>query len=150
MIPGIEIGEITASATHPLRRLVLRDGAADAVVDWVGDDDPSTVHLGATADGRIVCVSTWSAVPDPHAPGVESTRLRGMAADPAFVGRGIGRSILDAGIERARSAGSRRVWADARVTALGFYERAGMTVSGPVFVTEATGVPHRHVHIDLT
>ncbi len=149
MTPDFEIHEVTSAQTHDLRRRVLRDGAADAVVDWAGDDDASTVHLGATIDGRIVGISTWTSMPDPHAPEIESIQLRGMAADPAFAGQGIGRSLFDAGIEHARSAGSQRVWANARVTALGFYERGGMTVSGPAFVTEATGLPHRHVHIDL-
>lgn len=150
MTSDIEIREITAAQTHDLRRRILRDGAADAVVEWVGDDDASTVHLGVTVDERIVGISTWSAAPDPQAPDVRAIQLRGMATDPAFAGQRLGRTLLDAGFGRARAAGSVRVWANARVTAVGFYVRAGMTVSGPVFVTEATGLPHRHVHVDLT
>ncbi|MEP1122361.1 MAG: GNAT family N-acetyltransferase [Ilumatobacter sp.] len=150
MTPHVEIHEIISARTHDLRRRVLRDGAADAVVDWVGDHDDSTVHLGAVVGGQLVGISTWSAVPDPHATDLPSIQLRGMATDPAFAGQGLGRSLLDAGFGRARSAGPVRVWANARVTALEFYTRAGMVASGPVFVTEATGLPHRHVHIDLS
>lgn len=149
MTPAVEIREITSAQTHDLRRRVLRDGAADASVEWPSDDEATTVHLGAVIDEQIVGVSTWSTAPDPHAPELESVQLRGMATDPAGAGQGIGRALLDAGVRRSTDAGAQRVWANARVTALGFYERAGMIVSGAVFVTEATGLPHRHVHLDL-
>ena len=149
MTGGIDVLGITAEQTHDLRRRVLRDGAADADVRWVGDDDDGTVHLGAVLDAQLVAVSTWLVARDPLAPALHSVQLRGMATDPAHVGRGVGRALHDAGLRRAAHDGADRVWANARVTALAFYERAGMTVSGPVFVTEATGLPHRHVHVDL-
>lgn len=147
--PGVDIEEISASQTHALRRRVLRDGVPDALVEWEGDDEPTTVHLGAIVDDRIVAISTWLVAPDPVAPLLRSVQLRGMATDPRSTGRGLGRALLDVGLRRARSDGHDRVWANARVTALGFYEGAGLTVSGPIFETPSTGLPHRHVHIDL-
>jgi GNAT superfamily N-acetyltransferase len=146
---GVSIEEISASQTHALRRRVLRDGVSDAVVEWEGDDEPTTVHLGAVVDDRIVAISTWLVAPDPIVPLLRSVQLRGMATDPRWIGRGLGRALLDAGLRRARRDGHDRVCANARVTALGFYEAAGLTVSGPVFETASTGLPHRHVHIDL-
>ncbi|MGB3735836.1 MAG: GNAT family N-acetyltransferase [Ilumatobacter sp.] len=149
MTPDITIGDITAVDTHDLRRRVLRDGAADAVVEWVGDDEPATVHLGATAGGQIVAISTWLDAPDPLVPDVRSRQLRGMATDPTRTGRGLGRMLLTTGLQRATAEDFDRVWANARVTALGFYESAGWTVTGPVFETAVTGLAHRHVHVDL-
>lgn len=149
MTPDITVVEVTAADTHDLRRQVLRDGVTDAVTEWNGDDDPTTIHLGVMIDGRVVAISTWLVAPDPIAPDHESVQLRGMATAPTMAGRGLGRALLDAGVERASDAGCDRIWADARVTALGFYETAGWTITGPVFATAVTGLPHRHVHIEL-
>ncbi len=144
-----DVRQITAPETHDLRRLVLRNGAVDAMVVWDGDDEPETEHLGVFADGRIVAISTWLVRPDPIAPGRSALQLRGMAADPTQMGMGLGRALLRAGLQRARHSGRDRVWANARLTALGFYESEGWEVSGPVFDTPMTGLPHRHAHRDL-
>jgi len=147
--PGVRIQDIAGDRTHALRREVLRNGVSDAAVAWDGDDDPTTFHLSAVVADRIVAISTWLVASDPIAPLLRSIQLRGMATEPESIGQGLGRALLDAGLERARSNGHDRVWANARVTALGFYEAAGMIVSGPVFDTASTGLAHRHVHIDL-
>lgn len=143
------IGPITSAETHDLRRRVLRAGTVNAIVKWHGDDEATTVHLGASVDGRIVAISTWLVTPDPVSPELRSMQLRGMATDPASSGRGLGRTLLRTGLERAEADGFERVWANARITALGFYEAAGWTTTGPAFDTSATGLPHRHVHLDL-
>ena len=143
------VREIRSPDTHDLRRRVLRDGSAEAQVAWDGDDDARTTHLAVSSDGRITAISTWLVTPDPIAPVLDSVQLRGMATDPVASGRGLGRALLESGVTRARSAGRDRVWANARLTALGFYERAGWTTTGAVFHTEVTGLPHRHVHLDL-
>ena len=149
MTADVVISEISAADTHELRRAILRDGAADALVEWPGDSASTTAHLGAVVDGRVVAISTWLVAPDPAAPDRGSVQLRGMATDTTMAGRGLGRALLDAGIGRASRHGHDRVWANARVTALGFYEAAGWTAAGPTFATAVTGLPHRHVHIDL-
>jgi GNAT superfamily N-acetyltransferase len=131
--------EITAADTHDLRRRILRDGEPEAVVDWDGDSDHGTFHLGIRDDtGAIVAISTWLRQPP-------ATQLRGMATDPAWAGRGLASGLLDAGIERCRARGDHVIWANARVTAVGFYERAGFTVVGAAFETADTGLPHREV-----
>lgn len=149
MIDRDSVVEIAARDTHDLRRRVLRDGSPNAQVIWDGDDLADTMHLAVPIDGRIVAISTWLVAPDPIAPPLDSIQLRGMATDPIVAGRGLGRALLDAGSSRAKAAGRERLWANARVTALGFYERAGWTTMGAIFHTAETGLPHRHVHLDL-
>lgn len=137
--------EITTVQTHELRRRVLRDGDAAAEVDWPGDDEPTTLHLGIEHRGRIVAISTWLRRPEPDGGERRATRLRGMATDPGHTGRGLAGVLLADGIERCRVRGDAVIWANARVTALGFYERAGFEVLGPEFRTAETGLPHRRV-----
>lgn len=141
--------EIAAEQTHDLRRRVLRAGRTDTPLDWDGDHEATTFHLGVLVDGRIVAISTWLARHDPIAPERTAMQLRGMATAPDVVGQGAGSALLRDGTTRARSAGYDRIWANARIGALDFYIGAGWTVTGPVFHTEATDIPHRHVHLDL-
>jgi hypothetical protein len=41
------------------------------------------------------------------------------------------------------------LWAKARDTAVGFYERLGMHAEGDGYVTPDTGLPHHTVILDL-
>ena len=150
MSTAFEIEQIRAEDTHDLRRRVLRDGDPKAVVEWAGDDAVTTTHLGAVdPDGAIIGISTWILTPDPELPGAIGAQLRGMATDSQTMGFGVGRAILDAGIERHRELGFDLIWAEARVSALGFYERAGFVAVSNVFDTAATGLPHRRVRFEL-
>jgi len=140
---------IDAADTHRLRHLVLRDGALGADLDWDDDHDERTLHLGIRIVDAVVAVSSWTRSAWEHEPDRVAVQLRGMATDPNHAGSGLGTTLLQAGIEHARSVGAHVVWANARVTALGFYERSGFTVTGDVFLTPATGLPHRLVHVRL-
>lgn len=144
------VTSITTTDTHDLRRRVLRDDDPHADLAWTQDDDPGTEHLGVRLpDGTIVAISTWLQSSCPGRPGESSMQLRGMATDPAHHGHGHGSALLRSGIERARTAGRTLIWANARVSALDFYERAGFTLTGPVFTTADTGLPHRLVILNL-
>ncbi len=66
--------------------------------------------------------------------------LRAMAVHSDFQGRGLGREILAFAERLARDAGFRRVDTNARVTARGFYEKAGFAADGDLFTADA--VPH--------
>ena len=135
---------IDATDTHDLRRRVLRSGISNTVLVWPGDDEVTTLHLGIRDEhGAVVAISTWLARPAPN--GEVATQLRGMATDPERLGRGLAGALLVAGASAATSRGHHVVWANARVSALGFYERAGWTAQGPVFHTADTGLPHRVV-----
>lgn len=139
--------EIDAPAAHDLRYRVLRVGTPSSVVDFAEDRLDTTFHLGVVIDDRIVAISTWIDRPSPDAPGVSGVQLRGMATDPAaeFRGRGYGSLVLRAGIERAASAGVEVVWANARDSALAFYEAHGFHVSSEPFITDDTQLPHHRI-----
>ena len=56
-----------------------------------------------------------------------------MATAPDARGRGLGAALLAACLHHARDRGGRRVWCNARVTAEGFYLRAGFVAEGARF-----------------
>jgi len=150
MTPSIR--DIDVADTHVLRRAVLRDGTASDAVVFDGDDEPSTVHLGAFVDGRLVGISTWvdrDWPGRPGHPGRPARQLRGMATDPDHRTRGCGAALLDAGIERCRASGATTIWARARVTVLDFYLHRGFVPVGDAYVDATTEIWHRDVILDL-
>jgi thiamine transport system ATP-binding protein len=147
--PVIEIAEIAAADTHPLRRSVLRDGTPSDVVTFDGDDLVTTFHLGCRRDGDLVSIATWMRVAYPDRPADAAFQLRGMATDPTSQGTGIGEALLLAGLQRCRDEGATLVWARARDTALGFYERHGFEAVGLGYVDLTTQLPHHDVIREL-
>jgi GNAT superfamily N-acetyltransferase len=135
----------------PLRHAVLRPGRP--VSYSVYSEDEGAVHIGAWDDDMLVGCAT--VFPQPWA-GSDSApaesaawRLRGMAIDPARQGTGVGRLVLAEAIAAAREGGASLLWANARTSALGFYERMGWRVVGEEFIASDSGLPHKPMLIDL-
>jgi ribosomal protein S18 acetylase RimI-like enzyme len=80
----------------------LRDvaGRADGAEVWVAVD-------GAAVLGTV----TWPGIGSPHRElaADDEAEFRMLAVDPSVQGRGVGRALLDAVVDRARSEGFRRV-----------------------------------------
>lgn len=135
-------------ATYDLRRRVLRQHLPGSAVANPQDRLPGTRHLAVTDEaGAVVAVATVFPEATPHRPGARSLRLRGMAVDPVHRGRGAGRLLLDAVVERARCDSFEVVWGNGRDSALDFYTRHGWRVVGEGFV--ALELPHHVVVADL-
>lgn len=146
----LRVVELLAEQTHDLRRRVLRSGTPSSDVSFPEDGWPGTVHLGALVGDSVVGTSTWITSAWADAPERAAVQLRGMATEPALQGHGIGAVLVQAGLDRAAAAGAELAWANARDSALGFYERTGWTVVGDGFVSMATALPHHAVVIELT
>lgn len=122
-----------------LRNRVLRPGKPRAAAYFPGDDLPRTRHYGALRDGRVVgCASfMWSELD-----GQPAWQLRAMASDPDCKGQGVGRVLLETALsDVTRDSGVRQFWCNARVSALGFYEKLGWTICSDEFDIPEIG-PH--------
>ncbi|MCE9622732.1 MAG: GNAT family N-acetyltransferase [Actinomycetia bacterium] len=139
---AVEVVELSAEETHPLRLAVLRHDTPTKEVSFAEDSDPGALHLGLRVAGELVAVSTW--IPRPHndQPAIQ---LRGMATARQLQGTGLGGKLLEAGCQRATTTGARLVWARARDTALDFYMRHGFEVEGAGFIDATTNLPHHLV-----
>lgn len=141
--PAVTVGQVPFELSRPLRMAVLRPGEPPDRLMYPAEADPTTAHVAALdAQGEVLSVG--SVMPDPHPrdPHPGDWRLRGMATRADMRGTGLGASVLACCEAHARRQGARRLWCNARVGAVTFYERAGMRVEGELFEIPGIG-PHR-------
>lgn len=137
----VTVEESDVDTTYPLWRDVLRDGRP---VERLADPS-GTFHLAARMlSGQLAGVVRFSPAPCPWRAARAPWQLRGMATDPAARGIGAGRALLAEGLARVEALGGDLVWCDARVPAVGFYERMGFTV-----VTEQFDKPEGGPHVGM-
>lgn len=143
------VRRLSLEESKPVRLDVLRRGTPSREANYDGDDEPSSVHIGAEVAGIVVATSTWLVVPWQNDESAIAVQLRGMAVSDQMQNTGVGRALIEAGVEHARSLGARYIWAKARDSAIYFYERCGFVVVGDEFVEPASGMPHHLVVLDL-
>lgn len=146
----VDLGRLSPEVLD-LRARILRAGLDPSTAHFPGDDDPLAIHALARRGTRAVGVG--SLLPEPLE-GVPGYRVRGMAVEQDYRGRGVGARILQHLLQVAheatgtqeesvtsRSTSVTPVWCHARVAARSLYERHGFEVVGEVFVIEGIG-PH--------
>ena len=147
MTDTVRVDEVPPEVTYDLRGAVLRPNGGE--ITWAGDEDPATFHLAAMLEARVVGVVRFSPAPCPWRPLARSAwQLRGMATEAAVRGSGAGRAMAEDGLRRVVERGGDVVWCDARVSAVGFYERMGFTVVTEEYDKPGIG-PHLGMLIDL-
>lgn len=142
-----EVVRVPAEAILPLRAQVLREGLGLDSARFDADDGPTTVHLAVhdPADGEVAACGTWFV--DPLPAGEPAWRLRGMATRPQNRGQGAGSAVLRSGLAMGVGRQLATAWCNARVPAIGFYERHGWTIDSAEF--ESSHGPHRRMVFDL-
>jgi predicted N-acetyltransferase YhbS len=147
------VRELASAETHTLRRAVSADGRTDIPsMHHDLDDAHGSWHLGATdAAGRIVAISSFYLIPYPARPEAQpSVELAFMAVDSALQGRGIGSAVMAEAIQRLKATDAIILWANARDSALRFYQRFGFTSApGSGYTPPETGRPHTLIELGL-
>jgi predicted GNAT family N-acyltransferase len=128
-----------------LRVRVLRKNTPVTHADYPEDLLPDVVHLVIRENDSVVATSTWFSKECPEFPGTPAVQLKGMAVDDILQTTGHGRVLVDAGLLLARDRNAELVWARARDSAIGFYEKCGFRMVGDGFIDEPTGMPHHIV-----
>jgi predicted GNAT family N-acyltransferase len=145
MTAGLENRSIRIARVEEILELrtdVLIRGSERVSAHFDGDTAADTRHFGIFIGKRnIACASVMNAALD----GVAASQVRGMATHPTYRSLGLGGQLLDfieAELRRAKSFPL--IWCNARIGALGFYEKAGWTTVSDVFDVEGVG-PHRRM-----
>lgn len=106
-------------------------------IEWDGEDEVSHHFLAIDETGqRIGCGRL-----------MPSGKIGRMAVLPAHRGRGIGRLILDAAIEKAAELGFSEVNLHAQSAVVDFYRKAGFLPEGGEFME--AGIPHQAMTLAL-
>jgi GNAT superfamily N-acetyltransferase len=132
----------------PLRHRILRPHQSIQDCAFPQDQWLTTFHVGAISSGQVVSVATFHEEAFPKLPAKQPYRLRGMATDNNSQGKGIGRRVLELGIEELKSRGCDLLWCNAREIAFPFYEKIGMKYEGPMFDIPSIG-PHKVMYLYL-
>jgi GNAT superfamily N-acetyltransferase len=141
----IVVREGDLSEVLPLRRAVLRPGFEVRASDY--DASPGIRHVVAVdGDDVVGCATVY---PSPYEGVPAAWQLRGMAVAPELQGSGVGARVLLGAIDIARDAGAPMLWANARVSALGFYERLGFEIVGEEYVYGPLELPHKIIRLAL-
>lgn len=134
----------------PLRVRVLRKDTPATHAHYPEDEYDDVVHLGIMHDDTVIATSTWFSKECPERTGENAMQLKGMAVDDTLQTSGLGKQLIDTGVQLAQQNKAQVVWARARDTAVGFYEKCGFSVVGEGFIDEPTGMPHHIVVRDIT
>jgi GNAT superfamily N-acetyltransferase len=141
----IDVVEISAAQTHPLRSRVLGWPEPRSRLD-----QGSASHLAVTDGGTVVAVVSHISWPCPGHATTPARYFWAMAVEPKRQRHGYGRRLLATIADRARIASERLVWADARDSAVPFYVACGARVAAePAYIDEVTGLLDRRVEFFL-
>ncbi len=135
----MKVLQISARDTHSLRHKVLRQGRPIEECYFPGDEDDQTFHLGAFVETKLVSVASFFYERNPAFEDVDQYRLRGMATLEDHRGGGHSRALLRTAFPIIKQNFCSLVWCNARVSAVGFYEKTGFTSFGDVFEVPVIG-----------
>lgn len=128
----IEIRQISATETLPVRQPVLRAGRPVTDCYFDGDELPKTVHYGIFKENSLVGVATFLENKKDTLSG-KQMQLRGMAVLDIYQGKGFGKLLLKKGEALARERKMDVLWFNARINAAFFYEKQGYVTNGAPF-----------------
>lgn len=142
----MEVREIPTEATYELRSRVLRPGQPLEANFYPADH--AGAHFGLFKGGKVLSVVTAHPEDNSRFPGGGHWRIRGMATDEGFQGRGLGLRVLLHLLAWGRERRIPLFWCNAREGAISFYERQGFRVESELFELPQIG-PHKVMRIDL-
>jgi ribosomal protein S18 acetylase RimI-like enzyme len=145
----MEVKRIQPEQAYDLRLRVLwphKEKRENCVVDI--DNSEDAIHLGTFDGERIVAIGSLFRSDTPKIAHTEKYRLRAMATDPEYRGQHAGEMLVRKAIEILRSKSIDVLWCDARLNAIGFYEKIGFKVIDEVYEVPIIG-PHKFMYYEL-
>ncbi|HAZ12424.1 MAG: hypothetical protein A2X86_15915 [Bdellovibrionales bacterium GWA2_49_15] len=119
--------------TISIRHQMLRSGKPIDSCIYNGDDDEQTFHLGAFVDTKLVSVASFYFEKHPILLPPYQYRLRGMATLSEHQRSGLSSELLKMAFPIIKQNLASLLWCNARLTAVGFYEKVGFERVGESF-----------------
>lgn len=137
----MEVKQIDAKDTYEIRQQILRPTGSLEDCHFPGDNDELTFHLGAYVDDKLVSVASFYMDNHPAIDAEYQFRLRGMATYEQFRGQGMSSALLRTAFPMIKNNHVKTIWCNARVSAVGFYQKVGFECMGEEFDIPDIG-PH--------
>ena len=135
----IQIKEIKAEDTYPIRKDVLRKGMTLSH-EMAGDHDVESLHVGLFDGSDLVCIGSFMKATKPEFKGLQY-QLRGMASAEGYQGKGYGKMLLTAAEICLKRKGQIYFGAMPELLPLIFIQRWDTRVLGQLFEVDQVG-PH--------
>ncbi|KIO76259.1 acetyltransferase [Pedobacter lusitanus] len=134
------IKRIAKEETRFLRSTVLWKNRPLEECELPTDSIEGGFHLGCFEADKLVSIGTF--IPEDYKNrGTGGFRLRAMATDPAYTGKGFGAELINFAMDELRSVHASYIWCNARTAAVGFYSKLGFEVISEEFEIPGIG-PH--------
>jgi len=121
----LELRAVDAETLADLRRRTLRNNDPNAVVRDERDTYPESIHLGGYLGHQLVVCASFYEGPPPFTSQMTAWHMRYVGVHPSFQRQGHGATLLRGAEDHLRALSVEQLWANARDSALGFYERLG-------------------------
>jgi predicted GNAT family N-acyltransferase len=119
------------------RAVFIEEQGVPEDLEWDGEDAESIHFLARSGDGTpIGCIRL-----------LPSGQISRLSVIEAWRHQGIGQALLDAVEDEARRRSMPEIYLHAQTQATHFYEAAGFSVSGGIFIE--ADIPHRQMFKDL-
>lgn len=134
---------ISADLTRSIRHQVLwqhKQSVDDCVLETDAHQD--SFHVAVRYQSKIISVGSFFPQMHQHFSMQYQYRLRAMATLPDFNGKGSGRLLIEYALQILRERNANLLWCDARLTAVGFYQRIGFSLKDEIYEVPMIG-PHK-------
>lgn len=119
------IEQIHPLVTRRLRQEVLYP--SQPIDNIVLEDDDNGLHFGLYDSDKLISVVSL------FIRGTEA-QFRKFATDNNYQGKGYGSELLNFMLTHAKQQGVTKIWCNARMTAINFYNKHGFTEAGSDFI----------------
>lgn len=129
----IQIRKIAAAETYPLRHAILRQNEPVEKCVYPFDNDDSTIHFGLFENRLLVGIISVFATKKDLFGDNKQFQIRGMAVLNGQQKKGYGAALVQHAISYLQKEKNFLIWFNARIIALGFYEKLGFEKIGNEF-----------------
>ncbi len=131
--------KIDAETTIPIRQKILRAGKPEKTCWFDGDMLDSTFHIGLYIENVLAgIVSVYEKKSMLFSDEIQF-QIRGMAVSQDFQNRGFGYQLIVFAENELKLLNCNLIWFNARISAVGFYEKMNYIPIGTSFIIENVG-----------
>ena len=137
----LQVKEIEAEQTYPMRHSVLRPHQKfeDCIYDT--DNDEGSFHVGAYYEEKLITVASLYIENNPDLSEESQYRLRAMATLPNYRKLGAGRAVITFAENKLKEKDVDLLWCKGRTSVEEYYRKLGFAAHGDVFDYPPIG-PH--------